>query len=143
MKSEHRAKNREVIKNAFKRFVLSKDRIVEIGMYNVLENVVRVALEAHNEEHQNHIEIGDTYGWMLVHNHKVVEITAVATDDNRGDVMKQLRKQLRTLPKTGWQGVVMAGMNPANYFSFRYEYGTLMYAANVTKTNFSQFFKPL
>lgn len=135
--------NISTINNAFARLIKTKDKVIELGMYNLLENAVHVALEAHNAEHQLHLEIGDTYGWMLVHNHKVIEIVAVATDDNRGDVTKQLMSKLRDLPNTGWAGVVMAGLNPASYFSVRYELGTLEHARTITLLNFFQFFKPI
>lgn len=138
-----KAKNKETITNAFSRLVKTKNEVIEAGMYDVLENAVHVALATHNEAHQKHIEIGDTYGWMLVHNHKIVEISVVATDDNRGNATKQLRAKLRELPKTGWIGVVMAGMQPASYFSVAYELGTLEHARTATLLNFKQFFKPL
>lgn len=135
--------NISIINNAFARLIKTKDEVIEAGMYDVLENAVHVALEAHNAEHQLHLEIGDTYGWMLVHNHRIVEISVVATDDNRGNATKQLREKLRELPKTGWIGVVMAGMQPASYFSIAYELGTLEHARTATLLNFKQFFKPL
>lgn len=143
MKSKTYTKNKDVIKNAFSRLVKTKDEVIETGMYDVLENAVKVALEAHNEAHQSHIQIGDTYGWMLVHNHRIVEISVVATDDNRGNATKQLRSKLRDLPKEGWIGVVMAGMQPASYFSVAYELGTLEHARTITQLNFFQFFKPI
>lgn len=140
---ELRRKNNSTIQDAFARLIKTKDEVIEAGMYDVLENAVHVALAAHNDAHQSHIQIGDTYGWMLVHNHRIVEISVVATDDNRGNATKQLRAKLRELPKTGWIGVVMAGMQPASYFSVRYELGTLEHARTVTLLNFFQFFKPI
>ena len=140
---ELRRKNNDIIKDAFTRLTKTKDEVIEAGMYDMLEIAVQVALAAHNGTHQSHIQIGDTYGWMLVHNHRLVEISVVATDDNRGNATKQLREKLRELPKTGWIGVVMAGMQPASYFSIIYELGTLEYARNITLLNFKQFFKPL
>lgn len=138
-----KTKNKDTIKNAFDRLMKNKNEIVEAGMYDVLQNAVNVALAAHNNEHQSHILIGDTYGWMLVHNHKIVEISVEATEENLGNATKQLRAKLKELPKTGWIGVVMAGMQPASYFSVAYEVGTLEHARNVTLLNFFQFFKPV
>ena len=140
---ELRRKNNATIQDAFARLIKTKDEVIEAGMYDVLENAVHVALAAHNETHQSHIQIGDTYGWMLVHNHRIVEISVVATDDNKGNASKQLREKLRELPKTGWIGVVMAGMQPASYFSIAYELGTLEHAKNITLLNFYNFFKPI
>lgn len=135
--------NQQVIKNAFARLKLTKDEVIRAGMYGLLEDAVQIALEAHDEKHQSHIELGDTYGWMLVHNHKIEEIAVVATSDNRGKATKQLRAKLKDLPSKGWIGVVMAGMQPANYFSVRYEMGMLDFAIQMTEQNFFQYFKKI
>lgn len=135
--------NAKTIQNAFARLVKNENEIIRSGMYGLLEDAVQTALAAHNEAHQKHIEIGDTYGWMLVHNGKIEEIVVEANSDNRGNASEQLRKQLSKLPKKGWVGVVMAGMQPASYFSIRYELGTLEYARNVTLVNFFEYFKPI
>lgn len=135
--------NEQVIKNAFARLRETKDEVIRAGMYGLLEDAVQIALEAHDERHQSHIELGDTYGWMLVHNRKIEEIAVVSTSDNRGKATKQLRAVVKDLPSKGWAGVVMAGLEPANYFSVIYEMGMLDYSFQITKQNFSQYFKKL
>jgi predicted DNA-binding transcriptional regulator len=135
--------NAQVIKNAFARLKLTKDAIIRQGMYGLLEDAVQIALFAHDEKHQSHIELGDTYGWMLVHNHRIEEIAVVSTSDNRGKATKMLRATLKDLPNKGWVGVVMAGMQPANFFTVLYEVGILDGTIQITKQNFSQYFKKL
>lgn len=135
--------NQQVIKNAFARLKATKDEVIRSGMYGLLENAVQIALDAHDEKHQSHIEIGDTYGWMLVHNHKIEEIAVVSTADNRGKATKQLRAKLKDLPNKGWIGVVMAGLEPANYFSVVYETGMLDFSMQMTKQDFFQYFKAI
>lgn len=135
--------NQQVIKNAFARLKLTKDEVIRAGMYGLLEDAVQIALAAHDERHQSHIELGDTYGWMLVHNHKIEEIAVVSTADNRGRATKQLRAKLKDLPSKGWVGVVMAGLEPANYFSVTYEMGMLDFAVQMTEQNFFQYFKAI
>lgn len=135
--------NQQVIKNAFARLKSTKDEVIRAAMYGLLEDAVQIALDAHDEKHQSHIELGDTYGWMLVHNHRIEEIAVVATADNRGQATKQLRAKLKDLPSKGWVGVVMAGLEPANYFSVRYEMGMLDFAIQMTKQNFFQYFKKI
>lgn len=136
-------RNEQTIRNAFARLKADKDEIIRAGMYGLLENAVQSALAAHDISHQSHITLGDTYGWMLVHNHRIEEISVVSTADNRGNATKMLRSKLKDLPAKGWVGVVMAGLKPANYFLVEYEENMLNYAKNVTWTNFSQYFKPL
>lgn len=136
-------KNEQVIKNAFARLKANKDEIIRAGMYGLLEDAVQIALDAHDEKHQSHIELGDTYGWMLVHNHRIEKIAVVATADNRGTATKQLRAKLKDLPAKGWVGVVMAGLEPANYFSVIYETGMLDFSLQMTQQNFFQYFKAI
>ena len=50
---------------------------------------------------------------------------------------------MKDLPSKGWVGVVMAGLEPANYFSVRYEMGMLDFAIQMTKQNFFQYFKKI
>lgn len=135
--------NQQVIKNALERLKSTKDEVIRAGMYGLLENAVLIALDAHDEKHQSHIEIGDTYGWMLVHDRKIEEISVVSTSDNRGRATEQLRAKVKDLPKNGWAGVVMAGLEPANYFSVIYETGMLDFAVQMTKQDFSQYFKAI
>lgn len=135
--------NQQTIKNAFARLKSTKDEVIRAAMYGLLEDAVQIALDAHDEKHQSHIELGDTYGWMLVHNHRIEEIAVVATANNRGQATKQLRAKLKDLPSKGWVGVVMAGLEPANYFSVRYEMGMLDFAIQMTEQNFFQYFKKI
>lgn len=136
--------NEKVIKNAFARLRATKDEVIRAGMYGLLEDAVQIALEAHDERHQSHIELGDTYGWMLLHNGKIEEISVVATNDNIGEATKKLKRlAIRKSFSRGWVGVVMAGLEPANYFSVIYEMGMLDFSLQITKENFNQYFKKL
>ena len=131
--------NEQKIKSAFTRLTANKDEVIRSGMYGLLEDAVQFALAIHDERHQAHIEIGDTYGWMLVHNHRIQEIAVVATADNRGKATKKLRSKLAKLPAKGWVGVVMAGLEPANYFIVSYEVGIINNTATMTKQRFTQY----
>lgn len=136
--------NEAVIKNALARLKANKDEIIRAGMYGLLEDAVRIALDAHDERHKSHIELGDTYGWMLLHNGKIEEIMVVATSNNVGKATSQLRKlALLKMLKKEWVGVVMAGLEPAQYFSVIYETGMLDFSVQMTKQNFHEYFKPL
>lgn len=132
--------NQQIIKNAFARLKYTKDEVIRSGMYRILEDAVQYALYIHDEKHRSHIEIGDTYGWMLVRNHRIEEIAVVATAENKGKATKQLRSKLAKLPSKGWIGVVMAGLEPANYFSVTYELGILNKTAQMTEQVFTQYF---
>lgn len=132
--------NEQIIRNAFARLKAQKEETIRSGMYGLLEDAVKFALDIHDERHQSHIEIGDTYGWMLVHNHRIEEISVVATADNRGKATKMLRSKLAKLPAKGWIGVVMAGLKPANYFLVSYEVGIINNTAQMTRQMFTRYF---
>ena len=132
--------NAQVIKNAFARLRLTKDEIIRQGMYGLLEDAVQIALELHDENHQAHIEIGDTYGWVLIHNGNIEELAVVSTPQNEGRATEQLRKKARWINKKGWVGIVMAGLEPANYFSVTYESNLLYYTTLEIKQNFLYYF---
>lgn len=147
-KSAFRKANDEVIKKAFVRLAASKDESIKAAMYGMLEDAVQVALElhVHDKRHPNHLVLGDTYGWMLVHDHKIQEIMVVSLPENRGFATEQLQEHLKTLPATGWVGVVMAGMetmDPFDYFSYRFEAKVLTQTIKITKDNFFQYFKAI
>lgn len=136
-----RKANIQVIKAACAELKAMKDEAIRAAMYGLLEDAVQIALDAHDEKHQSHIELGDTYGWMLLHDGKVEDIVVVATNDNRGRATKQLRtKALTMMFKKGWVGVIMAGLEPASYFSVVYETGMLDFSMQMTKQNFFQYF---
>lgn len=139
-KSALRKANNDIIKNAFARLTKSKDELITAAMYGMLEEAVEIALSLHDERHPAHVEIGDTYGWMLVHNHRIQEIVVVSTDVNRGNATDLLQDHLKSLPAKGWVGVVMAGMDEPTYFSVRFETKVLEQTARITKENFFQYF---
>lgn len=132
--------NEKVIKKAFERLAKSKDTSIRMGMYRLLERAVKAALELHDETHQSHIELGDTYGWMLVVNGRIDKIQVKSEGDKVGQASQMLRTYESKVHDTGYVGVVMAGMQPANFFTINYEKGILESTIQVTKYNFNQYF---
>ena len=136
-------KNSQTISRAFARLQETKDEVIRAGMYGLLEDAVQVALDAHDEKHLSHIELGDTYGWMLVHNRQIEELVVVSNSNNRGNATRKLKARLKDLPSKGWAGIVLAGLQPAKYFVVVYELGMLGFSMKVTKDNFFKYFKAL
>lgn len=132
--------NSQTIGNAFARLRRMEEEVIRRGMYALLEDAVQIALELHDENHQAHIEIGDTYGWVLIHNGNIEELAVVSTPQNEGRATEQLRKKARWINKKGWVGIVMAGLEPANYFSVTYESNLLYYTLQDIRQNFFQYF---
>lgn len=135
--------NEKVIKAAFARLAKSKDMSIRMGMYRLLERAVKAALEFHDEDHQSHIEMGDTYGWMLVVNGRIDKIEVNAEAEKVGQASQMLRTYEGKVPNVGYVGVVMAGMQPANFFTINYEKRILESTIQITKHNFNQFFRKI
>lgn len=137
-----KAKNNKVIKEAFERLKANKDEAIEAAMYGILEDAVKIALDLHDERHDIHLVIGDTYGWALMHNGKIKDIMVVSLPENRGDAIDQLQEECAFIAESGWVGIVMAGMHP-NYFSERFERLVLGETIEITKDNFFDYFKQI
>lgn len=132
--------NSQTIENAFARLRMNEEEIIRRGMYGLLEDAVQIALDLHDENHQAHIEIGDTYGWILIHNGQIEDLMVISTPQNEGRATEQLREIVSKVKQRGWVGVVMAGLEPANYFSVIYEANVLYYTTLVTRDNFFEYF---
>jgi hypothetical protein len=139
-----KTRNDKVIKSAFSRLVANKDTIICNAMYGILEDAVNVALGLHEEdgEHPGHLEIGDTYGWLLMHDGRIKEAVVKSIDPNIGDALDQLYEEAAFTYDKGWVGIVMAGMHP-NYFSIRFETEVLSETIQITKDNFFDYFKKI
>lgn len=136
------AQNSKTIEKAFKRFMDAEKETITSGMYGLLEDAVKVALDLHDEEHHKHLEIGDTYGWLLMHNGSVIEAVVVSLPENEGEALDKLQEEAAFVTETGWVGIVMAGMKP-NYFSVRFEEEVLDETIQITKDNFFDYFKAI
>lgn len=143
MANKYERQNDKVIKNAFARFLKNKELILINGMSKLLESAVKTALELHDEKHQSHITMGDTYGWMLVNNGRIVKIQVVASGNKQGTATAMLRSYVDKIPNIGMVGIVMAGMQPANFFSINYEKGIIENTIQITRQNFLQYFTKL
>lgn len=136
----YKRKNKQAIKNNLSVLRDMREEAIRNGMYALLEDAVQIALEMHDANHQAHIEIGDTYGWALIHNGNIEEISVVSTPQNEGRATEQLKKKARWINKRGWVGIVMAGLEPANYFSVTYESNLLYYTFLDIKQDFFKYF---
>lgn len=130
------SQNNAKIEKAFNGLLSGYETSAENIMRSVLQGAVETALGLHDEAHHLHLEIGDTYGWMLVHDGRIVDIVTTQKGDDRGDTSSMLEAMAPRLPKKGWVGVVMAGMDTPNYFSIDYETGILIQTRQNAQTEF-------
>ena len=143
MAKSYERKNAQVIEKAFERLLKSKNTIIRDGMIKLLREAVKTALGLHDEAHQSHLTLGDTYGWMLVIDGRMEKIEVEAKRDKVGQAEAMLRTYVGKVPNNGIVGIVMAGMQPANFFSINYEKGIFENTMQITKDNFYQYFHKL
>ena len=137
-----KAKNDKVIERAFARLVRNEETVIRNGMCALLADAVKQALDLHDDKHRIHVVKGDTYGWALVHNGNLERLEVTSLPENEGNATEQLNKKATSVEKSGWIGIVMAGMKP-HYFVIKYEKEILGSTIRFTKDNFFQYFKQI
>lgn len=139
------AQNQKVINKCFKELRTRMKTSLQDGMEELLRKGVEYCLDAHDSSHQAHLEMGDSYAWLLQYNGKVVnQEISVQGGQGQGNATKQLA-QIRTyLSGLGWEGIVLAGMQPDNYFSWAYEFIPMREGMrDLKRVDFSKIFKPI
>lgn len=134
------SRNNAVIKKAFSRLGRNKDRVIEAGMKDLLENAMLYAIGAHDNDHWFHKSTADTYGWILLHNGEGVAHNVNEGRHGEGNAYGELMAVSRTVKQTGWVGVLLAYMGEPMYFVVEYEESILEQTADITKENFGLFF---
>lgn len=133
--------NDKRIQAAFTRLQTRKDTVIPAGLESLLTGAVALALDTHDESHQRHIESGDNYGWLILHDGVEVKRYVKAGKDHTGEANLALDQVAAKVKKPGWIGVVMAGMHPTDYYSISYEIDVLEYVMSLTLDMFDRHFK--
>ena len=142
--ARYEQRNAATIERSFDMFSKRKEKYVEDGLRKLLQSAIEFALESHDSGHQLHLQYGDTYGWMIVHNGEVVDIAVTEGEKMRhGDTARQLEAMADSFSGRGWVGVVMAGMNHPNYYAVDYENDIMNSTIRMTPVLFTKYFKPL
>lgn len=141
----YRQDNSRKILAAFTESRRRMDESVALGFKELLEAGVRYCLEEHNATHQRHLETGDSYGWMLLYNGSEIDRQIYAKGAKaEGNASRCLDNVKSACPSTGWCGVVLAGVEPANYFNVRYEFIPMRNGIRDLKAeDFDRYFTPL
>lgn len=119
------------------------DTAIFAAFKSTLQKALEDALSRHDAKHQQHIEIGDNYGWMVCKDGKVKETYIYSTQKNEGTAREQLRSLIPSMPQTGWSGVLMAGMKDrihGTFYTISFEkkvlYGTIGFVKKEFVTEF-------
>jgi hypothetical protein len=138
----YEAKNNVVVRRGFKRLSTSKDRVIEAGMKDLMENAMLAALSFHDATHWLHKSTENSYGWCVLHDGRSV---AVKTNEGRhggGNAYQQLMAASRLVSQTGWVGILLASLEGDRpmYFAVNYEEWILLLTAQDIQQNWRLFF---
>lgn len=135
------AENEGVIGAAFARLRRNAPDAVRASFEKMLEDAADYALAIHDSAHQRHIQNGDNYGWLIVHDGAEVSRWVKAASGEYGGANDMLDRIRPTLPSTGWAGVLVAGLQPDSYYAVDYEIGIMDEVAGLTPDLFRRYFK--
>lgn len=145
------ANNMRIVERGLKILTEHKDRIIEAGMRDLMENAMLYAIGEHDNNHWFHKSTGDSYGWALIHNGSAVAHKVNEGVHGDGYAYEQLMEASREVPQTGWVGILLASFRAGNdrptprMFLFDVEYERVI--LNSTKIHiedhFDEFFKPI
>lgn len=139
--------NAKKIDAMFKRAVKGVNQTCTAGMEELLEAGVQYCLDAHDAKHHRHLEMGDSYGWMLLKDGKEVKrkiyAEGAAAQGNASSALSEVRRGIYA-DTSGYIGIVLAGMKPITYFNVRFEFYAMRRGMNeLTGEDFARIFKPV
>jgi hypothetical protein len=135
------AKNNKRIEKAFARLIRAEEAQPRKIMVKVLKGAMEEALHLHEMTHHNlHLIMGGDYGWALIHNGQILDFEVTSGKNDKGTAERQLFELATSMNSSGkWVGVVMAGMEAANYH-INFEKGVLHHAAKQAGSQFLSLF---
>ena len=141
----YKEQNSKVIAQAFATATKRMNESIQIGFEELLEAGMEYCLNYHGNRHQHHLEMDDAYGWMLLYNGAEVRKRIYGhPGGEKSNASEALDKVKGSCPSTGWCGVVLAGMEPINYFMVSKEFGIMRNSIRDIKAeNFDEYFKPM
>lgn len=139
--------NDKKITALFKQAVKGVDKSCCDGMEKLLDAGVAYCLGAHDLKHHRHLEMGDSYGWLLLKDGREKRRRLfVEGGEARGNADRALDevKGKITSGTSGYTGIVLAGMQPIHYFLVKFEFYAMRQGMNeLTREDFQTYFQPI
>ena len=142
-------RNERTIRKAFEGFMNNERQFMISGMKGLLDAAVIFALRIHQEKYlHNHLETGDSYGWALGYRGQCIAIK-VNTWDDLPTTDAQITSDLMDIVcrfssnKDNYVGVVMAGMEPVEYYNVNMELEVLGDTINFVEGDFERYFQKI
>lgn len=142
-------RNDRTISKAFDGLKHNERQLLIAGMKGLLDAAVVYALQLHKEKYlHNHLETGDSYGWALGYQGQCVAIKVTTWEDlpttsvSITDTLTSLVCKLSS-KKNKYVGVVMAGMEPAEYYNVLMEEFVLAETMDLVAFDFDRYFQKI
>lgn len=146
--------NEKKIRRLLEGSKLTKDIFLINLLPKVMHEAIEDALDIHkNQNHTLHLEIGDSYGWVLAKDGKNIAMEVFGEHgavkgqylDGESRVASAVSSELVKMASSsgaGWHACLMAGMSTLNgefdYFSTRFEIDVLEMTSDMVKTEVSK-----
>lgn len=108
--------NRKKIERSLGNLVARKDAVILQTLTEVMDMAINIAFDLHEMMGLHlHLLVGDDYGWMITHNGVPVKTEVYATAENYGTAKDKLMSLTWMTADSGWDAILMAGMQAAHY----------------------------
>lgn len=117
------------------------------AMTDLLEKGVKYCLGSHDMKHHRHLEMGDSYGWVLLKDGNELKRKLYAegaeAQGNASTALNEVSKS-NAVKTSGYTGIVLAGMHPITYFNVRFEFYAMRQGMRILSgEDFQKIFKPV
>lgn len=134
-------RNERTIDKAFSGLIHNKHQHLIAGLKGLLEDAIKFIYEQHIVDgHTNHLEYGDTYGWAIYYNGVMLE-KKINTGPYISDFSVSDELSSRIAASSGYVGIVMAGMNPTQFFWHKHEIPYMELTMDMIASEFYRFFE--
>lgn len=108
--------NRKKINKALSKWPTRKDTATLQTLTEVMQMAINIAFDLHEMMGLHlHLEIGDDYGWMITHDGVPMKTEVFSSPENIGTAREKLMSLTWMAKDTGWDAILMAGMQAAHY----------------------------
>lgn len=142
-------RNEATISKAFNGLKHNEHQLMISALKGILDAAVVFALQRHEEMYlHNHLETGDSYGWALGYQGECIAIKVTTWEDlpttNLG-ITQTLTDLVCSLSssKDKYVGVVMAGMEPTEYYNLMMEEMVLADTKDFVASDFDRYFQKI
>ena len=133
--------NRKKVERSLGSWSTRKDAVILQTLTEVMQMAINIAFDLHEMMGLHlHLEIGDDYGWMITKDGVPMKTEVFSSPENIGTARDRLMSLTWMAADSGWDAILMAGMEAAHYNQER-EMHILEGTCKEVSTNFLEVFQ--